>query len=99
MIALNVVVSMLSSRLLLTPSTTYSPRPSSCTSLQLEQSPNISLGNFFYTLIALVPDIWSTSARFFSVKLTFPYPFSSYTRNKRLDLVARYKIDVTVRCA
>ncbi|XP_023337245.1 uncharacterized protein LOC111708179 [Eurytemora carolleeae] len=33
-----------SSRLLLTPSTTYSPRPSSCTSLNLEYSPNIALG-------------------------------------------------------
>jgi len=33
-----------SSRLLLTPSTTYSPRPSSCTSLCLEYSPNIALG-------------------------------------------------------
>jgi len=33
-----------SSRLLLTPSTTYSPRPSSCTSLHLEYSPNIDLG-------------------------------------------------------
>jgi len=30
--------------LLLTPSTTYSPRPSSCTSLQLDYSPDIHLG-------------------------------------------------------
>ncbi len=43
--------SMLSSRLVLTPSTTYSPRPSSCTSLQLEQSPNISLGNVICSLL------------------------------------------------
>jgi len=33
-----------SSGLLLTPSTIYSPRPSSCTSLALEYSPNIALG-------------------------------------------------------